>query len=119
MGDMARVLAIKKAVDVMILSELGGLLVAIHVLLPEVLRAEFVFTYGEPSLVSLWTAAVLHDSWSHLVSNVAWYAVVTGLTYVLLVKRGHRREFWLATAGCVVVVPPVTKFVDYWVLLIQ
>lgn len=119
MGDVARLSALKKAVDVTILSGLGGLLVAIHVLLPEVIRAEFVFTYGEPSLVSPLTAAVLHDSWSHLASNVAWYAVVIGLTYALLVKRGHRREFWLATAGCVVVVPPVTKFVDYWALLVQ
>lgn len=119
MGDVARLSALKKAVDVTILSGLGGLLVAIHVLLPATLRAEFVFTYGEPSLVSPWTAAVLHDSWSHLVSNIVWYAVVTGLTYVLLAKRGRRREFWLATAGCLVVAPPVTKLVDYWVLLVQ
>jgi hypothetical protein len=110
---------VNKVVDTTILAGLGALIIAVHVLLSEPLRTEFVFTYGKPSMVSVWTAAAIHDSWSHLVSNVAWYAVVVGSTYGLLAKRGCRRVFWLATAGCVVAAPPVTKVVDYWVLLIQ
>ena len=46
----------QKSVEVAILAGLGGLLVAIYLLLPESLRTELVFTYGEPSLVSAWTA---------------------------------------------------------------
>ncbi|WP_435098483.1 hypothetical protein [Halorubrum sp. N11] len=119
MSGVPPVSTLKKSVDVTILAGLGGLLIAIHLLAPESLRTGFVFTYGEPSLVSAWTAAAVHDSWAHLVSNVAWYAVVVGSIYTLLAKRGRRCTFWLATASCVVVVPPVTKFVDYWVLLLQ
>ena len=119
MSGVPPVSTLKKSVDVTILAGVGGLLVAIYLVFPESLRTEFVFTYGEPSLVSAWTAAAVHDSLGHLVSNVAWYAVVVGSIYGLLAKRGHRRTFWLATAGCVVVAPPVTKFVDYWVLLLQ
>ena len=110
---------VDKAVDATMLAGLGVLIIAVHMLLPESLRAEFVFMYGSPSLVSAWTAAAVHDSWSHLVSNVAWYAVVVGSTYGLLAKRGRRRVFWFATAGCVVAAPPVTKAVDYWILLVQ
>ena len=110
---------VDKAVDATILAGLGAFIIAVHMLLPEVLRTEFVFRYREPSLMSAWTAAVVHDSWSHLTSNVAWYAVVVGSTYVLLAKRGRRRVFWLATAGCAFVAPPVVKAIDYWVLLIQ
>jgi hypothetical protein len=110
---------IDEIVDAAVLAGLGALIIAIHVVLPESLRTELVFTYGDPSLVSAWTAAVVHDSWSHLASNIGWYAVVVGSTYGLLAKRGCRRVFWFATAGCVVAAPPVTKAVDYWILLIQ
>lgn len=118
-SEVLPVSVLKKSVELTILAGLPGLLIAIHVLLPESLRAEFVFTYGEPSLVSAWTAAVLHDSWSHLVSNVTWYVVVVGSMYALLAKRRCQRVFWLSAAGCVVIAPPVTKVVDQWVLLRQ
>jgi len=108
-----------KPVDEMILAGLGVFLIAVHVLLPESLRTVFMFTYGEPSIVTAWTAATLHDSWSHLLSNLTWYGIVIGSTYALLVKQGNRRVFWLATVACVLVAPPVTKLVDYWVLMIQ
>lgn len=119
MNGVQSVSRLKQFVEVAILAGFGGLLIAIYLLVPESLRAELVFTYGEPSLVSAWTAAAVHSSWSHVVSNVAWYAVVVGSMYALLAKRGRQRTFWLATASCVVVTPPVTKLVDYWVLLLQ
>ncbi|MGQ3329957.1 hypothetical protein [Halorubrum sp. FL23] len=108
-----------KPVDGMILAGFGVFLIAVHVLLPESLRTVFVFTYGEPSVVTAWTAATLYDSWSHLLSNLAWYGIVISSTYALLVKQGYRRVFWLATVACVVIGPPVTKLVDYWVLMVQ
>lgn len=64
----------------------------IQVFLPEALRTGLVFTYGRPSPVSAWTAAAVHDSWSHSVSDVAWYANVVGSTYALLAKRGRSRD---------------------------
>ena len=119
MSEASPVSILRKSVEVTILAGVAGLLIAIHLLVPESIRAEFVFTYGEPSLESAWTAAVIHDSWSHLVSNVAWYAAVMGSMYSLLAERGRRRVFWLAAAGCVVIAPPVTKLVDHWVLFRQ
>jgi len=108
-----------KLIDLLILAGFGIFLTTVQILLPESIRTVFVFTYGEPSVVSAWTAAILHDSWSHFSSNLAWYGIVIGSTYALLVRQGRRSLFWLATIGCVVVVPPVTKFVDHWVLMVQ
>ncbi|WP_152420662.1 hypothetical protein [Halorubrum tebenquichense] len=91
----------------------------VHVLLPDPLRSRFVFTYGEPSIVTAWTAAILHDSGSHLASSVAWYAIVMASTYALATAWRYRRPFWIAVVGCLVLTPPVTKLVDYWVLSVQ
>ena len=108
-----------RSVEIAILSGIAGLLIVVHVLLPEPLRSQFVFTYGEPSVVSPWTAAILHDSVSHLASSVAWYAIVMASTYALVTTWRRRRPFWIAVVGCLVLTPPVTKLVDYWVLSIQ
>lgn len=107
------------AVEIAILSGVVGVLVTVHFFLPEALRSQFLFTYGEPTVVSAWTAAILHDSVSHLVSSVTWYAIVMASAYALSMTWTRRRPFWLALFGCLVLAPPMTKLVDYWLLKIQ
>jgi len=106
-------------VEIAVLAGIASLLIAVHFLLPDPLRSQLVFTYGEPSVVSAWTAAILHDSGSHLASSVGWYAIVMASTYTLATTWQRRRPLWLAIAGCLVLTPPVTKLVDFWVLSIQ
>ncbi|SNR65613.1 hypothetical protein SAMN06266787_10838 [Halorubrum ezzemoulense] len=108
-----------RSVEIAILSGLAGLLIVVHVLLPDPLRSQLVFTYGEPSVVTAWTAAILHDTGSHLASSVTWYAIVMAMTYALATTWRHRRPFWIAVVGCLVLTPPVTKLVDYWLLKLQ
>ncbi|WP_050022820.1 hypothetical protein [Halorubrum saccharovorum] len=105
--------------EIAILSGLAGVLIVVHLFLPEPLRSQFVFTYGEPSVVSAWTAAILHDSVSHLASSVTWYAIVMASAYALSMTWERRRPFWFAVVGCLVLAPPMTKLVDYWLLKLQ
>lgn len=107
------------AMEIAILSGVVGVLVTVHFLLPEALRSQFLFTYGEPTVVSAWTAAILHDSASHLVSSVTWYAIVMASAYALTTTWKRRRPFWLAVVGCLVLAPPMTKLGDYWLLKLQ
>lgn len=93
-----------------------GVLIGVHFWIPETLLSEFVFTYGEPSVVSVWTAATIHDSTAHLVSNLAWYAVVIGPAYTLYAILDRRRLFWLLYTSLLVATPLSTVPVDYWLL---
>ena len=106
-------------VEIAILSGVVGVLVTVHFFLPEALRSQFLFTYGEPTVVSAWTAAIIHDSVSHLASNVTWYATVMGSAYALTTTWERRRPFWFAVVGCLVLAPPMTKLGDYWLLRLQ
>ena len=108
-----------QTVEIATLSGVAGVLVAVHFFLPQPLRSQLVFTYGKPSVVTAWTAAILHDSGSHLASSVTWYTIVMASSYALSMTWRHRRPFWVAVVGCLVLTPPVTKLVDYWVLSIQ
>ncbi|GAB7011266.1 hypothetical protein JCM31271_32090 [Halorubrum trueperi] len=105
--------------EIAILSGVVGVLVTVHFFLPEALRSQFLFTYGEPTVVSAWTAAILHDSVSHLASSVTWYVIVMASACALTTTWKRRRSFWLAVVGCLVLAPPMTKLVDYWLLKVQ
>ncbi|MFC5134788.1 MULTISPECIES: hypothetical protein [Haloferacaceae] len=105
--------------EIALLSGVAGVLIVVHFFVPESLRSQFLFTYGEPTVVSAWTAAFLHDSVSHLASSVTWYAIVMGSAYALTTTWERRRPFWFAVVGCLVLAPLVTKLVDYWLLRLQ
>ena len=108
-----------QTVEIALLSGVAGVLIVVHFFLPEPLRSQFLFTYGEPTVVSAWTAAILHDSVSHLASSVTWYVIVMGSAYALTTTWERRRPFWSAVVGCLVLAPLVTKLVDYWLLRLQ
>lgn len=108
-----------QTVEIATLSGVAGVLVAVHLFLPNPLRSQLLFTYGEPTVVSAWTAAILHDSVSHLASTVTWYAIVMASAYALSMTWTRRRPFWFAVVGCLVLAPPMTKLGDYWLLKVQ
>ncbi|OYR78988.1 hypothetical protein DJ72_14580 [Halorubrum distributum] len=95
------------------------MLIGVHLWLPDTLLSQFVFRYGDPNLVTVWTAATIHDSTSHLVSNLAWYGIVIGPAYTLYAIWGRRRLFWLLYGSLLVVTPLTTVAVDYWLLYLR
>ena len=97
----------------------AGVLIGVHLWLPDTLLSQFVFRYGDPNLVTVWTAATIHDSTSHLVSNLAWYGIVIGPAYTLYAIWGRRRLFWLLYGSLLVVTPLTTVAVDYWLLYLR
>ncbi|TKX84821.1 hypothetical protein EXE43_16855 [Halorubrum sp. SS5] len=105
--------------DVVALFGVAIVLISVHLWLPSRLASEFVFTYGNPSLVTAWTAATIHDSTGHLVSNLAWYGVVIGLAYALYTIWSRHRLFWLLYGSLLVISPLITVAVDYWFLYQQ
>ena len=105
--------------DIAGLLGVAGVLIGVHLWLPNTLLSQFVFTYGDPNLVTAWTAATIHDSTTHLVSNLAWYGIIIGPAYTLYAIWGRRRLFWLLYGSLLVVTPLTTIAVDYWVLYQQ
>ena len=97
----------------------AGVLIGVHLWLPDTLLSQFVFRYGDPNLVTVWAAATIHDSTSHLVSNLAWYGIVIGPAYTLYAIWGRRRLFWLLYGSLLVVTPLTTVAVDYWLLYLR
>lgn len=96
-----------------VLLSVACVLAGIHVAVPEPLVSQFVFTYGDPQLVTVWTAAAIHDSPAHFASNLAWYGIVVALAYTLYSIWGRRRLFWLLYGSLLLITPPATVAVDY------
>jgi hypothetical protein len=104
-------------VDFLVLLAIPAVLAVIHVSLPDATYNQLVFTYGDPHWITMWTAAVLHASNAHLVSNVLGYLLAIGAIYDLYQAKIHdRHRFWITVAVLLVIVPPITKLVDYAVL---
>lgn len=103
--------------DTAILLAIPAALTLVHVWLPTAISTQMLFTYGDPNPATAWTTVLLHSSNAHLYGNIAGYGLAIGFAYVLYVAFMHkRRRFWL-TVGCLVLlVPPVTKVIDYVVL---
>ena len=106
-----------QTIDVAVLFGAAIGLVAAYVVVPS--DSAFVFTYGDPSVLTIWTAAAQHDSASHLLSNVTTYALVVGITYTVYMTQKRRAEFWVIVASCLLITPPVTTAGDYWLLAVQ
>lgn len=92
-------------------------LAGLHFFLSDGMYGQFVFTFGDASLATVWTSAFLHGSVSHLYSNLIGYGIGIGFAYHLYVRElSHRRRFWITVAVLFVVVPPVATVIDYLVL---
>ena len=106
-----------RAIDSAILLTTAIGLVIAYIVVPS--DSTFVFAYGDPSVLTMWTAAAQHDSISHLVSNVVTYALVVGITYLIYLKQKRRSLFWIIVAGCLLIAPLLTTAGDYWLLVVH
>lgn len=83
-----------------------GLLIALHLLLPETARTSLVLQHGDPDPIEFLTAAYVHSNVPHLRNNVTGYVAAIVMAYLLCLEAGRRRWF-VATFGVVLVIIPV------------
>ncbi len=104
-------------IDIAVLLAIPAALTLIHYVLPDALSNQLLFTYGDSSPITAWTAALLHGSNTHLYGNIVGYGLAIGFGYFLYVAHLQaRRRFWLTAGVLVVLVPPITTAIDYVVL---
>jgi hypothetical protein len=75
--------------------------------LPDPTRESLLFRYGDPTLVTAFTAHYVHFTAGHLLGNVALYLLVVPLAYTLAVASGERRRFAVAATTFLLAFPVV------------
>ncbi|WP_049981484.1 hypothetical protein [Halolamina rubra] len=108
-GERSLTVALREAVrlrDCLALSLVPAVALAAFAL-PVARREALAFVYREPSLLTAYTAHVVHFDAAHLAANLLGYVLVTGFAYVLAGLAGYRRLFWVTTATYLVAFPPV------------
>lgn len=90
--------------------DLLGLLVVPVALLavgtvPVETRRAFVFSYESPTVVTAYTAHFVHLTRSHLLVNLASYALVVPTGYVLAVVSGRREQYLTGFVTALVALP--------------
>jgi hypothetical protein len=104
-------------IDILILLIIPVVIATIHFFLSDAMYNQLLFTYGDASIITIWTTVVLHTSNAHLTSNLLGYVVAIGFVYSLYrAEIRDRQRFWITVATLLLVVPPITKFVDYVML---
>lgn len=92
--------------DLLVLATLPVLLIGVF-FLPRETRAVFVFEYSDPSIITAYTAHLVHLQADHLVANLIGYCLLVGTCYLLAVLAGRRRLFWVATVSYFIAFPPI------------
>ena len=119
MGSVTQLSASRQQIrcaDAVLLLVVPSFLFGVHAWLPAGVSSRLVFTYGDPTLTTVWTAAAIHGSPAHLTANLGWYGLVVGAAYLVYVTWGRRRLFWLLYGALLVVAPLTTVATDYWLL---
>lgn len=99
-------------VEVGILLGIPAGLLLLHATVRPGWAVEHYFYPANPSLIDAWTAAVLHASWNHVVSNALAYTITILTTYLLFYQWGRRRVFWLLVGGILLSTPPVVNYIN-------
>ncbi|KPN31212.1 hypothetical protein SY89_01955 [Halolamina pelagica] len=113
-GDRSFTAALRDAVrlrDCLALSVVPALALATFAL-PIGRRESLAFVYRDPSLLTAYTAHVVHFEASHLAANLLGYVLVAGFAYVLAGLAGHRRLFGVTAATFLVAFPPVLSVLN-------
>ena len=95
-----------RLLDVALLAVVPVVMLAVYVL-PYPLKRSLAFSYVDPSPITAVTAHYVHLSPGHLVANLAGYAVIASVGYLLAVLADRRRLFGLSMVVYLVVFPPV------------
>lgn len=113
-GENSFCTAVREAVH---LRDLLGLalipVVAVTVFtLPVEPRESLAFVYGDPSLLTAYSAQFVHFELAHLAANLLGYALVAGFGYTLAVLSGYRRLFGVAAVTYLSAFPPALSWLN-------
>lgn len=111
-GSFSRVLrsAVRPA-DVVAILAVPLVLVGVF-LLPEGTRRALAFSYTEPTLLTAFTANFVHLGAGHLLANVASYALVVPLVYLLSALSGRRLRFFVAFTTFLLALPAALSYLN-------
>ena len=103
----------RTAFDAVGLAAIGGVLIAIHFLVPVGIQEQLAFDHERFTPWSLLAAAYVHNSTQHLLNNLGGYGVGATIAYVLCVGQDRRRWFWMTIAGFLLVLPILVNSTSY------
>lgn len=73
--------------------------------LPAAQQRALAVSYTDPTLVTAYTSHFVHLSGWHLAANLAAYAVLAGVSYLLSAASGSRRRYFVAWVAFLLAVP--------------
>lgn len=102
--------------DLVLVGMVPLVLAAIHLLVPSTVQEQYVLRPDAAPSLTLFTAAFLHVSDSHLVANAVGYALGALAAYLVCLLLVERRWFWLSTLTLVLGLPVVVNWTSLHVL---
>ena len=84
-------------------------LTSVHFLTPTALQQQLALTPSDPQWYTVFTAAYVHASASHLSGNLFGYFLAVGFTYGLCLHTNRRRWFRRTTIALLLVTPIVVN----------
>lgn len=89
---------------------ISALLLLVHATVGKGTAVNHYFYPATPTLIDAWTAALLHSSWEHAISNSFAYVITILTTYLIFYRWGRRRLMWVLFCVILVTTPPVVNF---------
>jgi hypothetical protein len=105
--------------DAAVLGGVAALLVAVHFLAPEPVRARLAFDYVAFDPLTLVTSAYVHSTDAHLFGNLLGYGIGAVYAYGLCVRRGERAWFRRTSVLLLVALPVLVNLASYVALSVQ
>mgnify|MGYP000005855926 CR=1 FL=1 len=97
--------------DLPLLASVPAVLFAVYAL-PDAVKYDYVLSYTDPTLVTLYTSSFVHIARPHLVANVSTYVLLAGATYLLATLSGRRARFYAAFITFLTVFPVVLSLLN-------
>ncbi|WP_157745901.1 hypothetical protein [Halorubrum trapanicum] len=95
--------------DVLLLLSIPGLLSVVYFLTPTTLQQQLALTPSDPQWYTVFTAAYVHASVSHLSGNLIGYFLAVGFAYGLCLHTNRRQWFRRTTIALLLVTPIVVN----------
>jgi hypothetical protein len=91
-------------VDACLIAVVPLALVAVF-LLPASTKEAYMLRYGEPTLTTMYTSHIVHQSPAHLAANLAGYVKIVITAYLYCLFAGRRRLFRVSFVSYLVALP--------------
>lgn len=103
-------------IEVITLLTIPAAIIILHAFTPQSTAVDFYFHPWDPTIATTWTAALLHSSWKHVLSNSFAYILTMLTAYAVFYQWNRRRIMWLVFVVLLISTPPVAGILDVVVL---